>query len=905
LPQARRSIIDLIPAPEFGQETFTPSLPEKFVAVLKDEGLQPLLFVSCGREFMKMDYWFAPDLSEQIEGSQRDLALSIGLNLLRQSAMIYYMNFQRHCSSSNSSNQLFEELYRREDFWRVQFFKYISRFTDPPEDFDFVCKVYTDYFPRQFLYSYSWSCMSKIDIHGGYNVYIRGDSVDPAKIIRFAESNTEQQGIQCRISEISGDFSAGFKQFGQQIVFSGFIPDHFFSHMNFWKQLYGDSFTTKIEKMQFQVSGSYPEDYLQQKRVHFIIRAISVFSLLFLTMVGFNAFLFGLKLPLSIRKKLLAVIGTIFLLPIASTAILSYHLYNGFDKIVERHILAEVEGRLNRLEAMESEKYISLQQKNLQLKKHFEQTSLPIAQILDKNYQKQCFPDLKRWNSSINFLEANGYYGTTNAQGQEKFQLPEGLLAKYLINQGLAKFTAKRARELEVKISLTLGLLENFLTPEIEEEIIPKEGAVHREITHTVDTYLGSFLFCRRDNGEYAFLNARFSNNEPNFYDYLINLNLSENSFFKQSSDISDIKSGTRLRKHTTFTSYRWPAEVAFDNDLIPYFTKALHQRTSGTKIIRNPEGITIASWRFRDSHQGIFVAIGKSRKLNEIEVTISLLFPFTAGYSIILLMILSGIFSKLFVGPIDDLESGISEINQNRYGAVLSRAKVSEFEKLNNAFNEMSVALKQNQMMSRYLSDHLVKSIEKEPLDSSFAIESTEVTVLSSDIRGFTTITETHPPLEIVDMLNSYFTEMEKAINNHQGVIDRFIGDAIIAIFYPAKDKPSQAIRAARAAIEMRERLKQFNKLRKDSGVFCIENGIGLATGAVVSGTIGNKGRKTYLVTGEPIILAPKIEASSALSESKVLICTKTWQICRNCFEIENFNNDIFELKRENLENI
>ncbi len=905
LPQVQRSILSLIPEKDFGKDIFTPSLPEKFVAGLKDEGLRPLLFVSCGPGFSKMDYWFAPELSEQIEDGLSNLAKSIGLKLLKQTSVIYYMNFQRHCSSSEIKQQLFREMYLRGDYWMELFFRYISRFSDPPEDFDYVCRVFTDYFPRQFLYSYSWSCMSKIDIHGGYNVFIRGDSIDPAKIISFAETNVEQHGIQCRIIEDSDSFSAGFKQQNERIVFSGFIPGSLFSHMNFWKQLYKSFFSTKIEKMHFQVAGNYPDEYLQQKRIHFFIRTISVFSIFIMILMSFNAFLFGLKLPLSIRKKLLTVVGSIFLLPIASTAILSFHLYNGFEKIVERHILAEVENRLNNLEAMESEKRISLQQKNLQLKMHLQNSSLPLSKIFSANCRAQYFPDLNRWNSSVAFIDADGYYGTTNQTEKEKFHLAEGLMAKYMINQGLAKFSAKRARELEVKISLTMGLLESFLTPEIEEEIIPREGSLQREITHTIDTYLGSFLFCRRKNGEYAILNSRFSNNEPNFYDYLINMHLSGKPFFKEKSDFSDIKSGTRLRKQSTYTSYRWPAEVAFDNDLIPYFSKALNQRSSGTKIIRNPEGIIIASWRFRESHQGIFVAVGKSRKLNEIEVTISLLFPFTAGYSVILLLILSGVFSKLFVGHIDDLQNGIAQINQNFYGSTLEPAQVEEFEKLNHAFNEMSVALKQNQMMSRYLSDHLVKNIENELQTSSSGNETAEVTVLASDIRGFTSITENHPPLEIVDMLNNYFTEMEKSINKHHGIIDRFIGDAIIAIFYPAKDKPSQAIRAANAAIEMRKNLENFNKSRKDSGSFGIENGIGLATGTVVSGTIGDKGRRTYLVTGEPMMLAPKIEASSSKSQSKILICPKTMEICKSKFSIESFDEGIYELKREKPENV
>lgn len=905
MPEAKRSIIKLIPPLDFGREIFTRSLPERFVAGLKDAGLQPLLFISCGPAFSSMDYWFAPELNEQIEDPLRNVALALSQNLINQASQVFYMNFQRNWHSLATLNPVLAEIYQTQNLRLTYFFKYISRFTDPREDFDIVSRVYTDYFPRQFLYSYSWSCMSKVNLHGGYMVFIRGDSIDPESIIRFAETNVDQEGIKCRIVRNQQDAATGFQQSGERIVFKGYIPSLFYSHLSFWQQLKNDSSTENIENLQFHVSGNFSEDFLRLRQIHVVIRAISFISMFLMTLAAVHSFLFGFTLPLSIRKKLLAVVSTIFLLPIAATAILSYYLYNGFDKIVERHIRAKVERKLDRFTELETEKRISLQQRNLQFKKAFQESPTVLESFFTPVNIQKLFPDMFNWLGNVSFFDEEGFFKTISESRESNFHLIEGILGKYMENQGLAKFPQRRARELEVKINLTMGLLENFLTPEIEEEIIPREGTIQREITHTVDTYTGCFLFCQDKNGKSVFINTRSSNSTKYFFDYLIGMNVAGNRYFNEESPMCDIKSGIRLRKHSIFTNFLWPADIAFDNDFSPYLAKALTQRSSGTKIIRNHDGITVAAWRFRDNYQGVYAVVGKSRRLNEIGFAISLLFPVTACYSIIILTILSGVLSRLFIEPIDEMQQGIAWINQNQYGVLLGKAKVSEFEKLNNAFNEMSAALKQKEMISRYLSDRLVENIENRQSGSIEKIDQVEVTVLASDIRGFTSITESFPPFEVVDMLNNYFTEMESAIAANSGVIDRFIGDAIVAIFYPATDKASPAIRAAKAAVKMRENLVRFNQQRNNENKFLIENGIGLATGTVVSGTIGSEGRKTFLVTGEPTLLAARIEALSPDSHSKILACKKTAGLCEEMFEFRVFKNDYRELLGEKSENV
>ena len=126
--------------------------------------------------------------------------------------------------------------------------------------------------------------------------------------------------------------------------------------------------------------------------------------------------------------------------------------------------------------------------------------------------------------------------------------------------------------------------------------------------------------------------------------------------------------------------------------------------------------------------------------------------------------------------------------------------------------------------------------------------------------------------------MLNSYFTKMQQAISDNGGIIDKYIGDAIQAVFYDEPDRENQVIRASKAAIAMRKALEEFNKEREKAGLFTIQNGIGIDTDFAITGTIGTeKGRKDFSVNGDVIARAAELEAKTKMTESKILISKKS----------------------------
>jgi len=135
-------------------------------------------------------------------------------------------------------------------------------------------------------------------------------------------------------------------------------------------------------------------------------------------------------------------------------------------------------------------------------------------------------------------------------------------------------------------------------------------------------------------------------------------------------------------------------------------------------------------------------------------------------------------------------------------------------------------------------------------------------VVVLFSDLRGFTQYSESREPEGLVQELNQYFDAMLTPIQAHGGVVDKFMGDAIMAVWGVPEGQPDDSIRALRAARGMNAALVQHNQVRAQSGLSPLRHGIGLHLGEVVAGDIGTPTRRQYTVVGDPVNIASRLEA-------------------------------------------
>lgn len=164
-------------------------------------------------------------------------------------------------------------------------------------------------------------------------------------------------------------------------------------------------------------------------------------------------------------------------------------------------------------------------------------------------------------------------------------------------------------------------------------------------------------------------------------------------------------------------------------------------------------------------------------------------------------------------------------------------------------------------QMFGKYVSKEVLNELLKNPKSIALGGEEREITVLFSDIRGFTKLSEKTTPQELVEILNKYFTAMTGAITRNRGVVDKFIGDAIMAFWGAPLSEEKQADLAVLAAQEMLAELKKFNTELIKSGKESVDIGVGIYTGKAIVGNIGSEERFDYTAIGDTVNVASRLE--------------------------------------------
>lgn len=249
----------------------------------------------------------------------------------------------------------------------------------------------------------------------------------------------------------------------------------------------------------------------------------------------------------------------------------------------------------------------------------------------------------------------------------------------------------------------------------------------------------------------------------------------------------------------------------------------------------------------------------------------------FVAGSAISMAIFFIFLFSMTLTSPIEKLAEMINLVSKGNFN-VKARAAVRSHDEVGDlaeAFDHMTEGLKERDKVKSLFSKFHGSSVAEDLINKDIGVggQTKEVVVFFSDIRGFTAFSEKRSPEEVVEMLNEYFGVMVKIINSHGGVVDKFIGDAIMAVWGAPKSSDRDAHQAVRACLEMRRALEELNERRIARSQPPINIGMGLHAGKAISGTIGSDERMEYTVIGNTVNTASRIEASTKAFGADLLI--------------------------------
>src|SRR5947208_1704746 len=233
---------------------------------------------------------------------------------------------------------------------------------------------------------------------------------------------------------------------------------------------------------------------------------------------------------------------------------------------------------------------------------------------------------------------------------------------------------------------------------------------------------------------------------------------------------------------------------------------------------------------------------------------------------------------------PISRLVDGTRAIADGNFAITLHVASRDEIGALTHSFNEMAASLRETDAIkrafSRYVAREVVTEILKDPEKIVLTGEGREVTLLLCDVRNFTSISERLAPEEVVSLLNAFYTLMIDTTFKHDGTLDKFLGDGVMAVFGAPIYHPDHALRAVRTALAMQAGIRELSARRAAEGKPPLKIGIGVNAGSAVAGNVGTETRMEYTVIGDNVNLASRLE--SYAKPGQILITSTTYGIVR-----------------------
>lgn len=272
-------------------------------------------------------------------------------------------------------------------------------------------------------------------------------------------------------------------------------------------------------------------------------------------------------------------------------------------------------------------------------------------------------------------------------------------------------------------------------------------------------------------------------------------------------------------------------------------------------------------------------------------------------------LMLLLGTLAAIFLAhfmtqPIKNLVSGVLAIAGGDLNQEIKVGRNDELGELTDAFNEMAQSLREKEQIEgafcTYVSSQVMEEVLKDPGKLALGGARKHASMLFTDIRGFTSMSETMQPEDVVSVINEYLSIQTEIVLRNGGMLDKFVGDCVMAVYGVPLPKTDDALRAVTTAVEIQEAVKELNEKRKESGLITVTIGVGVNTGEVVSGNMGSAQKMDYTVIGDAVNLAARLE--SIAEGGSVLISETTFQEVKEHILAEKLSPISVKGKREQV---
>ncbi|MCB1310043.1 MAG: HAMP domain-containing protein, partial [Leptospiraceae bacterium] len=245
--------------------------------------------------------------------------------------------------------------------------------------------------------------------------------------------------------------------------------------------------------------------------------------------------------------------------------------------------------------------------------------------------------------------------------------------------------------------------------------------------------------------------------------------------------------------------------------------------------------------------------------------------------------------FAKTMTVPIVELVGATQSIESGQYDITIEPMTRDEIGRLTHSFSNMAGGLAERERIKDAMVKFVNKQVAELALKGEIKLggEAKEVAVFFSDLRGFTAMSEGMTPEEVVGYLNEYFTGMVDCVNKTHGIVDKFIGDAVMAHWGAFGSEGNDTENAINGALMMRQAIIEFNKRGAGNRPFA-KMGCGINTGQVVSGQIGSEERFEFTVIGDAVNLASRIEALNKPFGTDILVSQDSYDKVKDLFKVE-----------------